>query len=186
MVVVFGAGVALVGGEALGPHGGGGTSSASYLVSYSNGTQSLSGASGNAPLRTTTDIAVEVTLTNLTNVTFHISYQDNTISPLFNPAVTATITGPGGAGTATDSVTAQGVDITVTIPNTMPGNATVDAASPEEALAKAATGNNATLGTGEWTVALQVGSPLGPRPGGSITYDISIEVEYFVGTATRA
>jgi hypothetical protein len=186
LVIVFGSAVAFVGGEAIGPHGGGGGGTGHWNVAFANASDSLAGATGNAALRSTTDVMVTVNATFITNVTFAITYRDNTISPLFNPAVSATITGPGGAGTASGSVPAAGAEITVTVPNVMPENATVEAATPEEAAEKAAPGNNMTLGSGEWTVSLQVGSPLGPRPGGSITYDISVEVAYFIVTVSRA
>lgn len=174
-----------VGVEALGPHGG---SAGKYLynVSYQNATDSMGGPTGTAPLRTTTDVTVVLVYSNLTNVTFTISWMDQTISPFFNPAVSATITGPNGTGSTTNRVATTGTAFSIPITNSMPANATVEAGSEEEALATAGADNNATLGSGSWTVSLDVGSPLGPRPGGSISYSIEIEVEYFMGTAVRA
>lgn len=175
----------VVGTEALSPHGGGG-GLFSYNVSYQNVTGDEPGGTGTASISMTTDITITIAASNLTNVTFTISYVDNTRSPLTNPSVRATVTGPNGTGTASNAVTTQGSDLTVTVPNEMPANSTVQAASPDEALAKASTGNNATLGTGEWTISLVVGKPLGPRPGGgTISYTIDVKVEYFVGTAVR-
>jgi hypothetical protein len=174
----------VVGTQALSAPGpGGGTFP--YNVSYQSMTGDEPGSSGSAPLSTTTDVKIALTATNLTNVTFTVSWTDNTISPFFNPTVTATVTGPNGTGTTTDRVANAGTDLTVTVPNEMPANSTVQAGSPEEALAKASAGNNATLGTGEWTVSLTVGKPLGPRPNGSISYTVDIKTEYFVGTAAR-
>ncbi len=187
LIVVFGAAGVFVGGEALGPHGGSGAVY-SYNVTFMNMTDSLPGASGQAPQRTTTEVEVTVTGSNITAVVFIISYVDNTVSPIFNPAVTATITGPNGTGTETGSVPAGGAEITVAVPNEKPANQTLEADSEADALAIAA-GNSTDpmLGTGSWTVSLNVGSPLGGifRPSASITYTIDIEVEYFVGSATR-
>jgi hypothetical protein len=177
LIIVTAAATAFVGGEVVGNHGIP-ASRGLYSVSFMNATESLTGTSGTAP---------QISATNLTNVTFIVTWQDQSFSPLTNPVVTVTVTGPNGTGTATDRVTTSGMPaLSVTVTNVMPANSTVEAGSPEEALAMANANNNATLGTGEWTVSLQVGNVIGPRPGGSISYSISVEVEYFVGTATRA
>ena len=160
-----------------------------YNVTFANFTDSLTGASGQAPQRATTEVEVTVTGSNITYVIFSITYVDNTVSPLFNPAVTATITGPNGTGSATGSVPAGGADFTVAVPNEKPANQTVEAASEAEALAEAA-GNltDPDLGTGRWTVSLDVGSPLGGllRPGATITYSIDLAVWFFSGSAKPA
>jgi hypothetical protein len=130
---------------------------------------------------------VAITTTNMTNVTFTVTWRDQSFSPLTNPRVTVTITGPNGTGTTTNSVSTSGMPaLSVTVPNVMPNNTTVEAATPEAALAMAGAGNNATLGVGQWTVSMMVGGVIGPRPGGSISYSISVSVSYFVGTAKRA
>ncbi len=184
-IVVFGAmsfvvGTAILSGSA--PH----AAVRAYNVTFANFTDTLPGVSGSAPQRTTTDIDVPVMGSNLTAVTFLISYVDNTISPLFNPAVTATITGPNGTGSMTGSVPAGGAQITVPVPNVMPGNQTVEASTEADALA-IALGNSSdpTLGVGSWKVSLNVGSPLGGflRPGATITYTIDLEVAFFAGVA---
>ena len=174
-----------VGVEALGPHG---PAAGKYLfnVSYKNETAALTGSSGTAPLRTTTDVTVAIALENMTMVNFTISWMDQTFSPFFNPSVTATIAGPNGTGSTTNRVATAGTSFAIPITNAMPDNSTVEAGSADEALAMAGSSNNATLGTGDWKVSLQVGSPLGPRPGGTISYSIEVKVDYFEGTAARA
>ncbi len=157
-----------------------------YNVTFMNQTASLQGTSGSAPQRTTTSVDLTVNGSNITGVTFTLSYVDNSISPLFNPSVTATITGPNGTGSMTGSVPAGGTKITVPVPNVMPANQTVEASGEADALSTAV-GNSTdpSLGEGGWTVSLKVGSPLGGifRPGATITYSIDIEVAFFVGTA---
>jgi hypothetical protein len=180
----------VVGTQAFTPHGQGG-GAYGFTVAFKNATTTLPGSSGSAPLKTTTDVKITIEAMNqtmyLTNVTFTISWQDTTRSPFTNPTVSATVTGPNGTGSATNRVMTSGTDIAITVPNEMPENqTTVQAASGDEAVTTAAgTANNATLGVGEWTVSLVVGSPLGPRLSGGISYSIDVKVEYFAGTATR-
>lgn len=178
--------LAFAGTTALAGHGGAG-SSLTYLVSFSITNDSMSGPSGTAPMRMVTDVPVSIAGSNLTAVTFSISWQDQTLSPLTDPVVSATVTGPNGTGTETGRVMSSGTDFTILVPNDLPENQTVKAASEAEALALASAGLNATLGAGEWTVALDVGSPLGGivRPGASIAYTITLQLEYFVGSAER-
>lgn len=178
--------LAFAGTTALAGHGGGG-SAQTYVVSYSITNESMSGPSGSAPMRVVTEVPVAIAGSNLTAVTFSISWQDQTLSPLTDPVVTATVTGPNGTGTATGRVMSGGTDFTIMVPNELPENQTVKASSEAEALALASEGLNATLGSGEWTVALDVGSPLGGivRPGAAIAYTISLQLDYFVGSAER-
>jgi hypothetical protein len=155
-----------------------------YNVTFMAQNDSLTGTSGSAPLRTTTDVSVKVAGKNITAVNFTVTWQDQSISPLFDPAVTASIAGPNGTGSTTGRVASRGTSLTVALPTSVPANTTVEASSEQQAIEMAGGSDlNATLGTGDWTVSLQVGGPIGPRPGGSIAYAIAVQVEYYIGTA---
>lgn len=184
-IVVFGAMSFVVGSAILSssapsaPHH-------TYNVTFSNFTNGATGASGQAPMRTTTDVDVEVTGSNITAVVFMVTYTDNSISPLFNPSVTVTVTGPNGTGSATGSVPAGGAQITVAVPNKMPANQTVEATSETDALGQAVgNASDPELGNGAWKVSLNVGSPLGGifRPSATISYTIDLSIEFFAGSA---
>jgi hypothetical protein len=74
------------------------------------------------------------------------------------------------------------------VPNTVPANTTVEASSAEEAIAKAGAGaGNATAGTGDWTVTLEIGAAAFGRirPSGGISYSIEVRTEGFQGKATK-
>jgi hypothetical protein len=145
----------------------------------------LTGASGTAPLRTTTPVLVKVAGENITAVNITITWQDQSISPLFNPAVSATISGPNGTGASKSGpVSTRGTSFLVPINTTVPSNTTTEASNADDAINMAGGSDlNATLGSGDWSVSLKVGGPIGPRPGGSIAYTIAVQIEYFVGTA---
>lgn len=171
--------------------GGGGASGSvsSYLVNYTLMEGSGQGASGSAPFLQTTTVSIPVDQVNLTKVTFHVSYQDNSISPLFNPTVTVTVQGPDGGGTSGTVSPGQNAMFEVPVNNLVPENQTVDATSPDEALQKAVGGDvNSTLGVGDWSVEIDVGAPLGGRirPSGTITYTITLDFSYFEGIAEKA
>ena len=183
-IVVCAAG-SLVVGTVLLTSGGSTVSHHLYNVTFMVDNKTLTGVSGTAPLRTTTPVLVKVGGENITAVNFTISWQDQSISPLFNPAVSATISGPNGTGASKMvSVSTRGTSFLIPLNNTVPANATVEAQNEGDALNQAGgTDMNATIGMGDWTVSLKVGGPIGPRPGGSIAYSIAVEIEYFVGTA---
>jgi hypothetical protein len=162
---------------------------AMYNVSFIEVAGAGAGASGSASFLSSAQATVPVDQANLTQLIFHISYTDNSFSPLFNPAVTVTILGPEGSGGGSGSVPpGQTADIQVTINNLVPANQTLEATSTEEALSKA-TGDsaNATIGMGDWMVTVDVGAPLAGRirPSGTISYTIALDMTYFEGTAER-
>ncbi|HEX9710471.1 MAG TPA: hypothetical protein VGB42_10975 [Candidatus Thermoplasmatota archaeon] len=178
---------------AVGPVLGGGppaTQVGLYNVTFpiSNGT--AQGSSGSAGFFSMAEAAVTIDQANLTMVIMHISYVDNSLSPLFNPAVTATIQGPDNSGSATGPVPpGQTADFIIAINNDVPPNTTLQAGSPEEAIDQATPDDtNTTAGMGEWTVTLDVGAPLAGRvrPSGSITYTITVDIQYFEGAAEKA
>jgi hypothetical protein len=157
-----------------------------FNVTFANQTGEGPSASGTIPYRQSQDTMVEVMHGNLTTVTFSVTYQDNSISPFTNPAVSVMITGPDGAGSGGGSVPAAGNVFDIVLPNEAPENQTVEASSETEALAMATGGaNNTTVGSGEWTLAFTVGSALGPRPQGSIMYTVSVSYSYYEGRAQR-
>ncbi len=173
----------ILGGGSSGP------ATALYNVTFMSMNGSAPGASGSAGFLSSADVPITIDQPNLTLVTFHISYTDNSISPLFNPAVTATIVGPDGSGGGQGSVSpGQTLNVPITVNNAVPDNATVEATSPDDAVGRA-TGNetNSSLGMGDWSVTLDVGAPLAGRirPSGTISYTISVDVMYFEGNATR-
>jgi hypothetical protein len=187
-LIVAAAGSFVVVEQALGG-GGGGASVALYNVTFMINNGTGEGASGNAAFRSTATVQIPISQVNLTMVTFSMTYQDNSVSPLFNPAVNVAVQGPEGAGGATGSVSpGQPLVMPVAVNNEVPLNGTVEATSPEEAVGKA-TGDveNATIGVGDWTVTIDVGAPLAGRirPSGSITYTINVETKYFAGNAER-
>lgn len=171
--------------------GGGGPAAtlAMYNVSFMDMTGAGPGASGSARFFTTAQETIAVDQANITQVVFHISYTDNSISPIFNPAVTVTIQGPEGSGGGTTSVPGSGsADVQVAVNNLVPANQTVEASSSEDALAQAtADAANTTLGMGDWMVSIDVGAPLAGRirPSGSISYTIALDIMYFEGSAER-
>lgn len=170
--------------------GGPGPSVSAYLVNFTLVDASGQGASGSAPFLQTTDVNIPVDHANLTAVSFNVSYVDNSVSPLFNPAVTVTVQGPAGAG-GTSGPVQPGATATfqVAVNNMVPENQSVDAASADEALQKAlGDSGNTTLGMGDWTVSLDVGAPLGGRirPSGTITYTITLDFTYFDAVAEKA
>jgi len=165
---------------------------ATYNVSFFtvNGTET--GASGSANYLSTVTEHVKINGTNLTFVVFKISYTDQSLSPLTNPSVRATITPPNGTvvngTTASIPVMSSGTSIILGLPNNIPANATVEASSEAEAIAKAGGDPaNATAGSGDWTVDLQVGAAAFGRirPSGSITFTIAVEVQGYEGKATK-
>lgn len=185
-LVVFGSLSVFVGTTALAgtPHAGG---RFMYNVTFMMANKTEPGGAGTAPYLQTTDVTVKISGENITNVSFEISWTDQSFSPFTNPSVSATITGPNGTGTQSGRVNPSGSKLSVAVPNEMPANATVEASSEADALAKVAiNGTNSTLGSGDWTVSLQVGAALGGRiRQGSVSYTIAVQVDYFVGSAKR-
>lgn len=161
-----------------------------YNVTYALNNGSAEGSSGSADFFSTADAMVEVVQANLTLVIMHISYTDNSLSPLFNPAVTVTIAGPVDTQGTTGQLSASGpTDFMLAVPNEIPTNTTIQASSPEAAIDQATPDDaNATIGMGQWTITFDVGSPPGGRirPSGTITYTIVVDIQYFVAAASKA
>lgn len=191
---VIGVALMVIGGiggtVVIGPALGGGTANTqvhAYNVTFiaMNGTGPS--ATGSGDYFSTVPVSIGINMSNLTVVTFTVSFQDNSLSPLTNPAVTVTISGPNGTGTSTGSANSAGVAFPILVNNIPPANATVDASSEGEAIAKAA-GNmtDGSLGSGDWTVTLDIGATFFGRirPQSSITYSIEVAFEYFEGKAT--
>jgi hypothetical protein len=163
-----------------------------YNVTFVKVNGTMPGNSGSASYSSTINEMIAVNGTNLTAVIFTISYVDQSRSPFTNPAVSATITAPNGTvvnGSGSSiPVSANGVTVVFVLPVMVPANATVEATSEEEAIAKAAGGStNATAGTGDWIITLDIGSAAFGRfrPTGGITYTIAVAVTGFQGKATK-
>jgi hypothetical protein len=187
LIVVGGIGGTIVVAPALGG-GHQGTPMHLYNVTFIMLNATGEGSSGSAGYRSTEVVLISLNGTNITGVNFTVSFQDNSVSPATDPAVDVMIQGPNGTGSASGRISGGSDVYVVAVPNDPPANTTIEATDEADAVAKAG-GNqtNASLGSGEWTVTIDVGAPLFGRirVGGSISYTVEVAIVYFAGKAEK-
>lgn len=163
-----------------------------YDVNFTTEEDSRFTDAGEVEYLTAKSIPVQITDENISAVWFKFEWADASNSPYTDPAISFSISPPryetprgtsyGGISYFFEGPTLER-EVEV---NGVPGNETVVAETPEQAVATAVENQaNATAGQGEWIFTVDVGLAAGGRvrPSGHITYSLEVGIRYFVAAA---
>ena len=183
-------GAATVGAVTLGPAfvgPGAGPRPQAFEVSFSVAGNEQELAAGSLPYDAYAVHRFNVSDPYLVKVTARIEWEDRGRTPAQDPYVNLALDFQVDRNLSTIAeIRAPGGSIFVEIPNPVPKNGSVFAASPEAAVEAAiASVNNSTTGVGEWWIRVTTQAPSDVRPfvGSEVYYRIWVTLEFYKGKA---